>query len=238
MLHKSGTTNYLRLSASLLTRLSVAVALLAAFPGDIAAKKKKNAPQVEATPEITAIDGVILETPAYRWVGDTIFQGPFKAYAPDDTTIISDYSAAPGYFMPIDKEWHLKNDISSYPRLSSSNTLHNAIFNMGLDEMVNAVEPDSTLRTGKEWPGVWTRDVSYSIILSMAMLQPEVSRISLEHKISPNGTIIQDTGSGGAWPVSSDRQILGNRRLRGIQGHRRPKLAPPRLPHHEEIPRG
>lgn len=209
MLHKSGTTNYLRLSASLLTRLSVAVALLAAFPGDIAAKKKKNAPQVEATPEITAMDGVILETPAYRWVGDTIFQGPFKAYAPDDTTIISDYSAAPGYFMPIDKEWHLKNDISSYPRLSSSNTLHNAIFNMGLDEMVNAVEPDSTLRTGKEWPGVWTRDVSYSIILSMAMLQPEVSRISLEHKISPNGTIIQDTGSGGAWPVSSDRQIWG-----------------------------
>ena len=229
MLHKSGTTNYLRLSASLLTRLSVAVALLAAFPGDIAAKKKKNAPQVEATPEITAMDGVILETPAYRWVGDTIFQGPFKAYAPDDTTIISDYSAAPGYFMPIDKEWHLKNDISSYPRLSSSNTLHNAIFNMGLDEMVNAVEPDSTLRTGKEWPGVWTRDVSYSIILSMAMLQPEVSRISHHN-------------TGHRLGRRMARQLrpsdLGNRRLRGIQGHRRPKLAPPRLPHHEEIPRG
>lgn len=27
---------------------------------------------------------------------------------------------------------------------------------MGLDEMVNAVEPDTTLRTGKEWAGVWT----------------------------------------------------------------------------------
>ena len=54
---------------------------------------------------------------------------------------------------------------------------------------------------------MWTRDVSYSIILSMAILQPEASRISLEHKISPEGTIIQDTGSGGAWPVSSDREI-------------------------------
>jgi len=131
------------------------------------------------------------------------------AYAPNDTSIISNYAASPGYFMPIDKEWHLRNDISAYPRLTSSNTLLNAIYNMGLDEMVNAIEPDSTLRTGKEWPGVWTRDVSYSIILSMAMLQPEVSRISLEHKISPEGTIIQDTGSGGAWPVSSDRQIWG-----------------------------
>lgn len=175
---------------------------------DIQAKKKANT-DAEPPKTAVAVDGLILQTPAYSWVADTIFQGPFMAYAPNDTSIISDYSATPGYFMPVDKEWHLKNDISAYPRLSSSNTLMNAIYNMGLDEMVNAVEPDSTLRTGKEWPGVWTRDVSYSIILSMAMLQPEVSRISLEHKISPEGTIIQDTGSGGAWPVSSDRQIWG-----------------------------
>ena len=78
---------------------------------------------------------------------------------------------------------------------------------MGLDEMVNAVEPDTTLRTGKEWAGVWTRDVSYSILLSMAYLQPEASKISLMKKVNPNGVIIQDTGSGGAWPVSSDREI-------------------------------
>lgn len=151
----------------------------------------------------------IVATSAYRWVGDSILQGPFKAYAPSPSEIISDYSAKPGYFMGIDKVWKLKNDISAYPQLTTSNTLHNAIFNMGLDEMVNAIEPDQTLRTGKEWPGVWTRDVSYSIILAMAALQPEVSRISLEHKITPNGRIVQDTGSGGAWPISSDRQIWG-----------------------------
>ena len=166
---------------------------------------------VIVSPSATAsmTEGVIVETPAYRWEADTIFQGPFKAYAPNDEEIISDYYAQPGYFMPIDKTWKRRNDLSAYPRLHSSNTLHDAIYTMGLDEMVNAIEPDSTLRTGKEWPGVWTRDVSYSIILAMAALQPEVSRISLEHKISPTGRIIQDTGSGGAWPVSSDRQIWG-----------------------------
>ena len=153
--------------------------------------------------------GEIMSTAAYRWVGDTIFQGPFKAYAAGADHIVSDYSAEPGYYMGIDKEWKLKNDISAYPRLTTPNKLHTAIFNMGLDEMVNAVEPDTTLRTGREWPGVWTRDVSYSIILAMAALQPEASRISLEHKISPRGRIVQDTGSGGAWPVSSDRQIWG-----------------------------
>ncbi len=149
----------------------------------------------------------IIATDAYRWHGDTITQGQYYAYSPDGLQIISTYAAEPGYFMPIEKEWRLKNDISSYPQLITPNKLHTAIYNLGLDEMVNAVEPDTTLRTGKEWAGVWTRDVSYSILLSMAYLQPEASRISLMHKVTPTGRIVQDTGSGGAWPISSDRMI-------------------------------
>ena len=149
----------------------------------------------------------IVKTPAYSWHGDTITQGVFMATAPNDTFIISTYSAQPGYYMGIDKQWRKKNDLSAYPRLSTPNTLHRAIYNMGLDEMVNAVEPDTTLRTGKEWSGVWTRDVSYSILLSMAYLQPEATRISLMKKVDRLGRIIQDTGSGGAWPVSTDRMI-------------------------------
>ena len=151
--------------------------------------------------------GVIVETNAYRWHGDTITQGEYMATAPGRFEIISTYSAQPGYGFPIEKKWKLKNDISAYPQLETPNTLHTAIYNMGLDEMINAVEPDTTLRTGKEWGGVWTRDVSYSILLSMAYLQPEASKISLMKKVNPEGVIIQDTGSGGAWPVSSDRMI-------------------------------
>jgi len=162
---------------------------------------------VAAAPCASALDDVIVSTGAYSWHGDTITQGEYMAYAPDDYTILSTYHAQPGYFMPVSNEWHRRNDLSAYPRLSSSNRLHNAIYNMGLDEMVNAVEPDTTLRTGKEWAGVWTRDVSYSILLSMSYMQPEASRISLERKITPDGRIIQDTGSGGAWPVSSDREV-------------------------------
>ena len=150
---------------------------------------------------------VVVETSAYSWHGDTVSQGPFTAVAVSPFEIVSDYSAQPGYYMGIDKQWKLKNDISSYPKLTTPNRLHEAVYNMGLDEMVNAVEPDTTLRTGKEWAGVWTRDVSYSILLSMAYLQPEASRISLMKKVDSLGRIIQDTGSGGAWPVSTDRQI-------------------------------
>ena len=156
---------------------------------------------------LPAVAHTYVSNKEYTWRGDSIIQGPYVATAPDAGHIVSTYSARPGYFMPVDKEWRLKNDISSYPRLSTPNLLHQAIYNMGLDEMINAVEPDTTLRTGKEWAGVWTRDVSYSILLSMAYMQPEAARISLMKKVDSMGRIIQDTGSGGAWPVSTDRQI-------------------------------
>lgn len=146
-------------------------------------------------------------TDAYRWEGDTIIQGDYRAWAPNDTAIISTYHAKPGYYMGIKPEWRLHNDISSYPRLVTPGVLHAATYNMALDEMVNAIEPDSTLRTGAAWGGVWTRDVSYSIILSMAYMQPRASMISLMRKVDDHGRIIQDTGSGGAWPVSTDRVI-------------------------------
>lgn len=105
------------------------------------------------------------------------------------------------------KTWKLTKDISAFPQYKSPNLLESAIYNMSVEEMTKAIEKDSTLRTGIEWPGVWTRDVSYSIILSMAYMQPKVSQNSLMHKVNANGRIVQDTGTGGAWPVSSDRMI-------------------------------
>ena len=149
----------------------------------------------------------IVSTEAYYWAGDTIFQDEFKAWVENPNEIRSTYKGRPGYFMPVEQSWKKKNDLSSYPKLSGGNAMLEALYNMALDEMVNAVEPDTTLRTGKEWAGVWTRDVSYSIILSMAALQPEASMISLLKKINNEGQIIQDTGSGGAWPISTDRMI-------------------------------
>lgn len=160
-----------------------------------------------STPAAYPAGEVVVATDAYTWRGDTIFQDEFKAWADTPTQIRSTYKGRPGYQFPVEGEWSLKNDISSYPVLTDPNKLLQAVYNMGLDEMINAVEPDTTLRTGKEWGGVWTRDVSYSIILAMAALQPEASMISLMKKVNPEGQIIQDTGSGGAWPISTDRMI-------------------------------
>jgi len=106
-----------------------------------------------------------------------------------------------------DSVWRLTRDISAFPQYQSPFPISDAIYNMSLEEMINAVEPDSTFRTGKEWGGVWTRDISYSIILSMAQLQPMVAKYSLLRKVNSKKRIIQDTGTGGSWPVSTDRMI-------------------------------
>jgi hypothetical protein len=76
---------------------------------------------------------------------------------------------------------------------------------------------------GKDWPFVWTRDVSYSIDLGLWRLDPARARASLLFKIShpragapPQDLyVMQDTGSGGSWPVSTDRVVwfLGARHL-------------------------
>jgi len=106
----------------------------------------------------------------------------------------------------IASSWKLSGDVSAFPQYHSSYKITDALYNLALEEMQKAVEPDSTFRTGKEWGGVWTRDISYSIILSMAVLQPKVAVYSLMKKVQ-DGRIIQDTGTGGAYPVSSDRMI-------------------------------
>jgi len=103
-----------------------------------------------------------------------------------------------------DKSWTLTKDISMRPRYTSDQSIVDALFNLSLEEATKNIEPDSTFRTGAKWGGVWTRDVSYSTVLAFAYHEPDVAKTSLRKKVK-RGRIIQDTGSGGAWPVSSDR---------------------------------
>ena len=84
-----------------------------------------------------------------------------------------------------------------------------------------AAIPCECFETGEKWHYVWTRDLSYAADLGLAMLDPARTRNSLDFKLSPfrkgvakapqvagsadGFQVIQDTGSGGSWPVSTDR---------------------------------
>lgn len=102
------------------------------------------------------------------------------------------------------KSWRLEKDISKFPQYESPDVLTDALYNMALEEMLLDVRQDGAFMAGAQWTGVWTRDISYSILLSLAIVNPDAAKTSLMAKVK-NGMIIQDTGTGGAWPVSSDR---------------------------------
>ena len=143
---------------------------------------------------------VIYRNGAYSLFADKAKQGEFISIAESPYKIVSDFGGE-------NLVWERKNDLSAFPKLTTPYPVEEAVYNMSVDECINAVEPDGTLRTGLEWGGVWTRDVSYSTILSMAYMQPEAAMTSLLCKINSKGEIVQDTGTGGAWPCSTDRMI-------------------------------
>ena len=119
------------------------------------------------------------------------------------------------------------------PQVRSPSVLFDALFAMALDDArLNSVDeirdaaynggrpiPCRCFQTGELWHYVWTRDLAYAAHLGLAWLDPQRTATSLLFKTSgwrdglatvpglPAGSrqIVQDTGSGGSWPVSTDR---------------------------------
>lgn len=101
--------------------------------------------------------------------------------------------------------WTRHLDLSAFPTLFSPQPLLDALYRLSLEELLELKRADGALSAGAKWPGVWTRDVSLSSVLALAFVAPDAVRTSLMMKVDTDGRIIQDTGTGGSWPVSTDR---------------------------------
>ncbi|MEP6905481.1 MAG: glycogen debranching protein, partial [Gemmatimonadales bacterium] len=101
--------------------------------------------------------------------------------------------------------WTRHADLSRFPQLTSPQRLLDALYRMSLEELQQLVRPDGALSAGAKWEGVWTRDIALSSVLALAFVAPDAVRTSLLAKVDPDGRIIQDTGTGGSWPISTDR---------------------------------
>ncbi|MAQ17502.1 MAG: hypothetical protein CMN30_22240 [Sandaracinus sp.] len=94
-------------------------------------------------------------------------------------------------------------------RENSVSSIRDGAFDDGL-----AVDcgPDGCFETGRLWTYVWTRDTSYAVDVGLAPMDPARARGSLEFKLSErrgggDEQVVQDTGSGGSYPVSTDRVV-------------------------------
>lgn len=119
------------------------------------------------------------------------------------------------------------------PRLRTGNALFDGLFALAVEEAgEDGVEqitdgqfndgraiPCHCYETGAKWHYVWTRDISYAVDLGLGLLDPARALNSLRFKRSglrgaPVASevetplfVAQDTGSGGSWPVSTDRVV-------------------------------
>jgi len=150
----------------------------------------------------TASGQPVYSSKTYGVWSDHVTEGSYTARAVSRTEIVSNY---PVDTAPVaERRWSLDENISSYPQLHSDFLLGDALYNLSLAELRKDQRADGSFSAGASWEGVWTRDVSYSTLLSLAIIAPEGAKASLRQKIH-RGRIVQDTGTGGSWPVSTDR---------------------------------
>lgn len=148
------------------------------------------------------------------------------------------------------------NEEGAQPRVATQNPLFDALFAMAIDDMrqasVNAIRDSAynngesigceCFETGEKWNYVWTRDLAYAANLGLANLDVQRVMNGMLFKISgfragvkvpadlpaDSLQILQDTGSGGSWPVSSDRvswAIAVENVLQNLQGEARAQFA-------------
>jgi hypothetical protein len=118
---------------------------------------------------------------------------------------------------------------ASFPTLRTRNDLFDALYALAQDEArensVSAIRdgsfndgapidcpPGGCFETGRLWTYVWTRDTAYSVHLALGALDPTRARNSMEFKLSARRggggvQVVQDTGTGGSYPVSTDRVV-------------------------------
>jgi hypothetical protein len=125
------------------------------------------------------------------------------------------------------------------PRVVSGDVAFDALFALTMKELdqlaVSEIKDGNynynnpikaeVFETGAKWHYVWTRDLAYAADLSLALMNPTRVQNGLNFKLSAfrdtteqqydGEQIVQDTGTGGSWPISTDRTTwaLGAERL-------------------------
>lgn len=116
-----------------------------------------------------------------------------------------------------DREWEYDPFIvDEAPTFYAPNTpLAEAAYNLTMEEIFKSINYDQTygdvFYTGTNWHKVWTRDTAISMQYILSWLFPEISTNCAEAKVvgkDGNLTFEEDTGTGGSYPVSTDRIIM------------------------------
>lgn len=117
-----------------------------------------------------------------------------------------------------DREWSYNPAIvgEDAPVFSAPNSpMAEAAYNLTMEEIFKSINTDEqfgdVFYTGTNWHKVWTRDTAISMQYILSWMFPEISTNCANAKVvgkDGNLTFEEDTGTGGSYPVSTDRIIM------------------------------
>lgn len=138
---------------------------------------------------------------------DTVIDSGNKAVARNGKTIVTTKDGAK-------KTWTLSKDISGSPVFTAQNMpMMEAVYNRTMEETYENMYTGrygTVFRTGTAFNTVWTRDTAMASQYSLAWIYPDEIENCLHEKIvGSDGSLTyqEDSGTGGSYPVSTDRII-------------------------------
>jgi hypothetical protein len=185
-----------------------------------------------STPDSTAMDGDAIVRPCIEATGSGTPASKLVDGTDEASVSLSGAGCARSFVLSSSAK--LRDGVPTNPRtipeasvrVSTRNDMFDALFALAMAEVkensVSSITDGAfndgkpidcnCFETGRLWKYVWTRDTSYSVDLGLASIDPERARNSLLFKVSDRrsgGTpeIVQDTGSGGSYPISTDRAV-------------------------------
>lgn len=149
-------------------------------------------------------ENILFANEAFRLTTTGVFQDRAEARVLSPCCFASSWHRSPESQHGETVIRQLDEPSGDYPQYRGDIPILEAAYNLALCELEENSSSDGLLMTGKAWQSVWTRDIAYSVHLSLALAAPVRSAHSLRSRVC-NGEILEDTGTGGSWPVSTDR---------------------------------
>ena len=107
----------------------------------------------------------------------------------------------------LDQRKWLQNVLTNnYPQFNCDIMGSNTLYNLSLEELTNLWNKDNYWQANANQSTAKTHNLGYSSLLSLALIDPQAAQNSLMKRVS-QGRILQDDGTGGSWPVTTDRAV-------------------------------